>query len=238
MDQRHWEDLLFSANADGVLSDAELLGGLRMSRTITWSDRPGLFWDSQSAWEAMGISKSPFYRIRKALMDAGLLVEERGNLIPTSPESGIEIPDIGTGSPRSGTERPDIGTNTAYAFACSATREHPPTLPVTRSTTPAEIAAAYPEPEQFPLRAASTFALASLHQWPDAPEVSVQRMSRLIEEARQRYPDRVIWNGILGWLHTNRDSTSMRNPAAVFWRQCPEEFARIQHESSAKEAAQ
>ena len=112
-----------------------------------------------------------------------------------------------------------------HAFAnAAASAGKPKAISLSADTSPADIAAAFAGPENFPQRAAATFVVATYQRWPEASRPRFSTLVRVFEQARQHHPDPVLWHGMLQWIGENEASTSMRSPAAVFVRQAADIF--------------
>lgn len=238
MDQLGWQQSLLRAAADGLLSDSHLLVGLKLSHEMRWdTETPGLYWRNADACEAAGIARATFYKARRAMLDAGLLVEIGGNLHPS--DSLCERPIVSVGDEKSlrDNEKSLRDNQCASAFAAAHSVDSPKALSLGPETTPAEISATYSQPEQFAQRAAATFVAVAYRRWPEAATPRFSALSRLFERGRETYPDAVLWEGMLRWIEDNTDSTGMRSPGAVFSKQAFEVFDEVSSERGEKEQA-
>jgi len=229
MDQRDWEDALFSAEDAGLIDAPAVLMGLRLSRAIEWGDHPVVRWHGERLLEAMKTGRTQFYGHRKSLSAAGLLTVDGQNLLPTSPAERTTSPADRTDSPAERTDRPADRTYMEVVVGGSAT--HTPSLRLTAATTPNEIAATFDPGTHFPQWAAAVFVAACIPRWPESTRPNFSALVRLITKAQTQHSDKDIWLGMQDWFD-EKSGTEMHSPAAVFSSQCEDFFSTHQTEAA------
>lgn len=96
-----WEDALVAAERAGVLSGPAVTFCLRLSTAINWApmkggrDRPGLYWENDTAFAHVGTSRSTYKRVKRELFESGFLALYRDNLVPCLPARGVQIEPLG-----------------------------------------------------------------------------------------------------------------------------------------------